>query len=107
LTAHERRGQRRDLPFAGQLNNVGMSRLGISFGDDHPAEEHWRHIPLVMVVSDHRDGFAVAFGDDAGFGIMAWGVEGHPVTDLETLHLLLHARLLEVPQARNDLLIEL
>jgi len=51
--------------------------------------------------------FAVAFGNDTCLRIVAWGMEGHPVTDSEALHLLLHARLLEVAQAYNDLSVEL
>lgn len=61
----------------------------------------------MAIVSDYRDCLAVAFGDDAGLGVMSWCVEGHPVANLEALHLLLHARLLKVAQACDDLMVEL
>lgn len=81
--------------------------LGCGFGCNHSAQKHGRHIPLVTVIGDHSDCFSVASGHDAGLGIMTRCVEGHPVTDLDVLHLLLHAYLLQIAQACNDFLIQL
>lgn len=84
-----------------------MGQLRISFGADHSSKKHGCHIPLMPISGDYCYCFAVAFGNDTCLRIVAWGMEGHPVTYSEALHLLLHARLLEVAQACNDLSVEL
>lgn len=81
--------------------------LGCGFGCNCSVQKHGRHIPMVTVIGDHSDCFSVASGHDAGLGIMTRCVEGHPVTDLDVLHLLLHAYLLQIAQACNDFLIQL
>lgn len=89
------------------MNNLGLRRTGIRVRTDDAAQEHRRNIPLVVVIRNDGDGFAVALGNDARLRIMPWRMEGHPVAHHKALHLLLHARLLQEAQACNDFLIEL
>jgi len=59
-----------------------------------------------MVLSDDRDRFAIAFGHNAYFGIVARGMERHTLAHLEALHLLVQPCLLQIPQPSHDLVVE-
>jgi hypothetical protein len=70
------------------------------------SQEHWRNVPLLPVLGNHRDCLAVVLGDDAVEDRMPTGLKRHALTDAEIEHVGVSSHLLQELQAGDDSVVE-